>query len=137
MSSYLMNPKAPLLFRDGRPFKASDRAETLTFPLPSTVAGALRAAYGESLGLSFAESKEKLLELESHGPLLVGFNSEGTQSTVYFPKPADAVYCKGEQGLLAAHLIPCEVSEAEGGTDLPKGLYPLFLKHQKHGQVFR
>jgi CRISPR-associated protein Cmr3 len=132
MSSYLIEPKAPLLFRDGRPFGASELAETLPFPLPSTVAGALRAAYGERQRFDFANDKAKLLKLESLGPLLAGFELDGAVATLYFPKPADAVYYQEEGGLVAAHLIPGEiVDDAQEGTDLPVSLHPLLLNHVK------
>jgi len=133
MSSYLIEPKAPLLFRDGRPFGASELAETLPFPLPSTVAGALRAAYGERCSLNFADVKDELLKLEAHGPLLAGLGIVGGEPSLYFPKPADAIYYKEGEGLIAAHLVPGAVLPNEKeGTDLPEGLHPLFLNYESN-----
>ena len=45
MHGYYLWPRAPLVFRHGRPFGGSEMASTLPFPRPDTVAGALRARW--------------------------------------------------------------------------------------------
>ena len=44
MKLWKINPRDPLIFRDGRPFHAdaSVKASTMAFPYPSTIAGAVR-----------------------------------------------------------------------------------------------
>ncbi len=144
MTSYFIDPKAPLLFGDGRPFGATECAETLPFPLPSTVAGAMRTAYAEQRGMAFAGSRETLLSLPIAGPLLASRSLANPQGDleVYLPKPADAVYFKiqdqqtedhktqdqkPQNPLLARRLRPGEITVAGAGTDLPHNLLPVFL----------
>lgn len=123
MTSYFIDPKAPLLFGDGRPFGATECAETLPFPLPSTVAGAMRTAYAEQRGMAFAGSRETLLSLPIAGPLLASRSLANPQGDleVYLPKPADAVYLqdtgsadRGSQdtGSEAAKSVACQTPAA-------------------------
>lgn len=130
MTTYLLDPKAPLLFRDGRPFGDAERAETLPFPLPSTLVGAFRTAYGDARGLNFATQKDEVLKFRLAGPLLARRTFGGAVEPL-FPKPADAVYFKEETGLRAVRLAPRAIGPESGeGTDLEDvapGLLPLHL----------
>jgi CRISPR-associated protein Cmr3 len=140
VKSYLIQPKAPLLFRLGRPFGAADWAETLPFPLPGTLAGALRGALGEQLGLDHAGQAawRALLQIPVAGPLLVRRWLHGGRLEVCFPKPADAVYlpeeASGSEKVRTHRLRPRRPASREGtdlpreGTDLPKGLWPAELE---------
>jgi CRISPR-associated protein Cmr3 len=131
MTTYLIDPKAPLLFRDGRPFGDAERAETLPFPLPSTLVGAFRTAYGDARGLNFATQKDEVLKFRLAGPLLARRTFGGTVEPL-FPKPADAMYFKEETGLRAVRLAPQAIDPKSGeGTDLEDvapGLLPVRLQ---------
>ncbi len=127
MTHFFIDPKAPLLFRDGRPFGSSERAETLPFPLPSTLAGALRTAYGEQRNHHFAETYSALLQRTVAGPLLAARSLYGDEVTIYFPKPADAVYFRQQETTEAIRLRPVVLSPDQGGTDLPHALLPVCL----------
>lgn len=130
MKTYLLRPKAPLLFRSGRPFGL--RAETLPFPPPSTVAGALRGILFETRPEAFGSGK--LAELDAvavAGPLLVRRYLDGRRTDLLLPKPADAIYAgKGRyeaSKVLLHRLQPRAIgAAAEEGMDLPDGLWPVF-----------
>jgi CRISPR-associated protein Cmr3 len=130
MTTYWIDPKAPLLFRDGRAFGAAERAETLPFPLPSTVVGALRSAYGEAKRLDYATQKDQALKFSQQGPLLASRPLAGGQAQAFFPKPADALYFKESDDLHAARLAPMALLPGEG-ADLPAGLAPVFLRKEQ------
>lgn len=123
MTTYLIDPKAPLLFRDGRPFGAAERAETLPFPLPSTVVGALRGAYGDAKGLDFSRHREQVMRLRLAGLLPARRHLESGTVQPLFIKPADAQY-RHERPVV--RLRPIALATGEG-TDLPHGLLPLGL----------
>ena len=48
MTVWLIEPRDPVIFRDGKPFNASPgaHAKTLSFPFPATAAGATRTRAG-------------------------------------------------------------------------------------------
>ncbi|WP_337845330.1 type III-B CRISPR module-associated protein Cmr3 [Thermus sp.] len=114
----LIEPRDPLIARDGRPFSAHPgaQAKSLPFPLPQTLAGAYRRRRAEALGLSFPEAAEAVKAWPIRGPLLA--EEDGGRFRLLGPRPLDAVRL-GERLL---RLLPWE---AEGGTNLPQGLLPL------------
>ncbi len=94
---WIVEPRDPLLIRDGRPFGAMPgaRADSLDFPFPSTTTGAVRtrvlqasvgpAALGQAVSPA---AKADLLAVNVKGPLLV----ELTPSPALLaPAPADCV----------------------------------------------
>lgn len=122
---YFIAPQAPLVFRRGQPFGAADHAETLPFPLPAAVAGALRGAWGEQQAREhrardYQREAAVFLALDVAGPLLARRALDGSQLTLYCPKPADAVY-RDPQSFKLGRLQPLALGEREG-TDLPPGL---------------
>jgi len=128
MPNYSVHPKAPLLFRDARPFGGGDTAETLAFPLPSTLAGAFRTAYGDAIELDFSTQADQLLDVDVHGPILQEINSVTQQSRLLIPTPADALCLaeEDEQGDVIYRLTPQELKNG-GGCDLPHpDLLPVF-----------
>lgn len=95
----LVQPRDPLLLRDARPFSADPgaRAETLSWPLPRTFAGALRAWHFER-----RKDREHFLPEETiavHGPLLAA--RAGDEWEVYLPAPLDVIPYREEVGNLA------------------------------------
>jgi len=142
MPSYHILPKSPLLFRDARQFGANEQAETLAFPLPSTLSGALRTAYGDENKIDFSTQASELLNHSVAGPLLTQIDM-GNQATtsVLLPAPADAIVFAEEGKAIIHRLKPGLIGEGEG-TDLPQHLKPVSLvnhsqaKPEKHPPKF-
>jgi len=98
MTIWSIEPRAPIILRDGRPFGLNPgaRAESLDFPFPSTIAGAARTRYWRQQGKSFdlnlfGEAEAKTLnQLALRGPLLMEL---GTQERLPWlvPAPNDAL----------------------------------------------
>jgi len=136
MPEYLITPKAPLIFRDGKPFGANEEiaiAETIAFPLPSTIAGALRTAWAESQNSQYNYQKhsEKLIKKRVLGPLLTRTNTATQKTEILFPTPSDSLCLNDEKetkgGKKIYRLYPDSIQEENAGTDLPKNLLPVFL----------
>ncbi len=130
MINYHIIPKAPLIFRDGKPFGTEDNiADTLPFPLPSTLAGALRTAWADSKKLDF-ENKEDIAKIKKKavcGPILTCTQNSCTE--LLFPAPADSICLNNGKTESKIHrLKPIEIAgDEEEGTDLLNGLLPVFL----------
>ena len=131
MPDYLISPKAPLIFRNGKPFGTEDNfADTLAFPLPSTIAGAMRTAWAESQpnGFDYANDAKKLLKKTVLGPLLARFNDAENKPEIFFPAPADSLCLNDNKGQRKIHrLYPDAINTGDEGTDLPSDLLPVFL----------
>lgn len=119
-------PRDPLIVRDGRPFSAAPgaRAQSLPFPMPQTIAGAIRYQAGLSRQYTFAgttagEEIRALLDISIRGPVLTEFSGE--RWTLLFPSPADALYYEIDG---VQRLVPLQPSSAGPGekTNLPDGL---------------
>lgn len=95
MTFWLIQPRDPLIFRDGRPFTADPgaRAVSLPFPYPSTLAGAARtlSVSGHRQQHFDEQLVEQLLAKSLRGPLLVSLNENGTFKDFFVPAPADAL----------------------------------------------
>lgn len=117
---------APLLWRDGRPFVATEGSETaarsLPLPLPSTLAGFVRTQVGKGQGLSFDDPQalQNLHGLQVCAPLLV----RGGQFVL--PAPRDAVVYKKDGALEVMRLKPVEADEGSGCNN-PQGVRPLLV----------
>jgi CRISPR-associated protein Cmr3 len=88
----LLKPRGPMLFRDGRPFAAfaGATANSLPWPYPSTVAGALRTWLGNAAGWDWkGNGPERARQVMVKGPLVVSQLAKETPC-VYVPSPADA-----------------------------------------------
>lgn len=127
---YHIIPKAPLMFRDGRPFSAdAAAAETLPFPRPSTLAGAMRTAWAESQdNFDYQQQGNSLLDKSVQGPLLLEFKPQ--QAKILFPVPADSLCLTDENGDNCIYrLSPAAINANNEGTDLPhSALQPIFLQ---------
>ncbi len=140
MINYHITPKSPLIFRDGKPFGTEDNiADTLPFPLPSTLAGALRTAWAESENLDYTKAEDiaKIKKKAVYGPMLTC--TENSVTTLLFPAPADSICLNdGESGNKIYRLKPENIDDAtetmEEGTDLPDGLLPVFLSNDNKGK---
>ncbi len=131
LSTYLIDPLAPIIVRSGRPFDAQYGLDAARFPPPSTLAGALRTAHADSNALALGAH---LAELEVRGPLPLKQPTDGRAATLLVPKPADAHYLwdsENNEQVVAA--TPSELSDGEG-MDLPEGLLPLQLERKCKGK---
>lgn len=121
---YLLHPRAPLVFGTGKPLDFGLGGDTLNFPYPSTVAGALRATHSAQQG-GVPDPYADIQDLQLHQMALARFNWLHPEEvpTLLLPRPADAVYLN--QKML--HLTPQPLA-ADSWTDLPKGLQVLTLQ---------
>ncbi len=126
MTIWIMEPRDPLLVRDGRPFGADPgaRAASLSFPFPSTIAGGIRARAGlDELGIfKYTKDDEKELDhlklLSIRGPLLVqltGNDEDIAPGQWLIRAPRDAL------------LLPSTSTEADKQTTRIQQLLPLQL----------
>ncbi len=119
MTTWIIEPRDPLIVRDGRPFGLipGARARSLGFPFPSTTAGALRTRSWQDAVGAFSpppgHDVSELLETAVAGPLLVALDGDGEIETWYAPVPADA--------------LPTELDEPQGGRLRRVPLAPLNL----------
>jgi CRISPR-associated protein Cmr3 len=125
MHTHLITPHAPLVLRTGKPFGETGGGDTFSFPLPSTVAGALRTAQADAGKLDFTESKATIQSWASHAALAAALGSDGEIAPL-FPRPADARYVRPDKDLTLQRLAPAKLQTNEG-CDLPDGLLPVFL----------
>lgn len=125
MRTWILEPRDPLIARDGRPFMATPgaRAKSLPFPFPSTTAGTVRTRYGYGKQ-DYAGFNQSLVEevknIRVEGPLLVELNHNGEIIDWLLHAPADAVLFEDNKGTKHAHikqLVPWSLSE-EICTDL-------------------
>lgn len=127
-ASYLLHPRAPLVFGTGRPMDFGVGGATLRFPLPGTVSGALRAAIAAAAGLA-PDPFNKLASAARVGPpLLASLAADGGVAGVWLARPADAAYVGG----MVIPLVPVvpvvrELVPADCAADFPDGLVPLKL----------
>jgi CRISPR-associated protein Cmr3 len=96
LQTYLIEPKAPLVFRTGRPFGAGSGNIGFAMPPQSALAGAIRSAHVESnqsLDYSLEATRDELQKLSVHGALLVCIrNADDRIIDVFYPQPADRAY---------------------------------------------
>ena len=94
MSVWLIQPRDPLVFRDGKPFNATPgaRAKSLPFPYPSVLAGGVRTRAGQDeTGRFDSRQIDRLLQLNIRGPILVALDEAEDVKGWYFPAPADSL----------------------------------------------
>jgi CRISPR-associated protein Cmr3 len=125
MTIWIIEPRDPLIVRDGRPFGPDPgaRATSLLFPFPSTTAGGVRSrsALDDDGLFKFTSNQDQLKRLKQlrvRGPLLVQL-------------PADGCDIASDQWLVhAPHdalLFPAESAAAGELTALIQQLVPLQL----------
>lgn len=133
-TSWIVEPRDPIVARDGRPFVAAPgaRAVSLPFPMPSTVAGAARSrAGGDPFDVALVP---RLLDTGVRGPFLVVLDDAGEVQERYFAAPADMVASRGEAGpTRMSPLVPVQLRPGEA-TNLPAGLHPIAPTHPMKGK---
>lgn len=142
MKLWIIEPRDPLIVRDGRPFGPTPgaRSVTLPFPFPSTVIGALRHKAGLDANGQFDHTqKDAVLKMSMLGPLLVQIDNNDTVIDWLLPAPADALIFDLEQvasemdnrakkkdkipsKVLRRWIAPCELIAK---TNIPDGLLPI------------
>lgn len=93
MTFWIIEPRDPLIVRDGRPFGPNPgaRATTMPFPFPSTLVGALRHKAGLDPNGQFNKNQiTTVLTQGMHGPLLVELDDNGIIKWL-LSAPADAL----------------------------------------------
>ncbi len=101
MKTWILEPRDPLIVRDGRPFSAAPgaRATTLPFPYPSTIAGAARTRAGRDANGVFDQSKiDDVKKLAARGPLLIEIDETGSIREWFIPAPADMLLLEADAG---------------------------------------
>jgi CRISPR-associated protein Cmr3 len=144
MTIWIIEPRDPLIVRDGRPFGPDPgaRASSLPFPFPSTTAGGVRtrAALDDNGFFKFANGQNqpevldqlnRLRQLRVRGPLLVQLTADGSDIALnqwLVPAPRDALLFPaeptviGEQTARVQQLVPLQL-EQDKQTDFDqKGL---------------
>lgn len=123
-SHYLLHPRAPLVFGTGKPLDFGLGGDSLNFPFPATVMGALRAAQSSAQGQA-ADPYAHIDGLNLQQLALARFNwlQADVQPALLLPRPADAVYINGKMLNLAPQAAP-----EDSWTDLAPGLQMLTLQ---------
>ncbi|KAF0250253.1 MAG: hypothetical protein FD167_348 [bacterium] len=94
MAIWIIEPRDPVIFRDGRPFGSipGAKASTLPFPFPSTIAGGVRTRAGSnSQGVFQKDKTEEVKNISVKGPFLVELNKDQDIHKWLFPTPLDAL----------------------------------------------
>lgn len=93
--TWIIEPRDPLIVRDGRPFgpNPSAQAISLSFPFPSTTTGGVRSRAGLRSDGTFDVSQiERVKKIKVRGPLLVRLSQSGEKIEEWLaPAPADAL----------------------------------------------
>jgi CRISPR-associated protein Cmr3 len=126
MHTLLFKPMAPLVLRTGKPFGDTGGGDSFPFPLPSTVAGALRTAHADTLQLDFKQDHSRIIAWQAQGALPAIITDDTAQAL--FPRPQDVSYVQPDKHLILQRLSPEPLADKdEEGCDLPDGLSPAFL----------
>lgn len=129
MSVWLIQPRDPLVFRDGKPFNATPgaQAKSLPFPYPATVAGGVRTRVGMAENGRFdSQQIERLLQLNVRGPLLVALDDAGEIATWFFPAPTDCLIIQeGEKSTQGKRLWVRPVAIPAGALTNLEGVHLL------------
>lgn len=130
MSTWIIEPRDPLIVRDGRPFGPNPgaRAKSLSFPFPSTTTGGIRTRAGLDQNGIFDEDRISLIKsIRVRGPLLVELDGQDKVKEWLFPAPADALLLpqeddpKNKSGVICRQLVPLQLP-AGAQTNLPADL---------------
>ena len=132
MNVWIIEPRDPLIVRDGRPFGPipGARARSLPFPFPSTIAGGVRTRDGLDPEGRFKISEiPRLKRIAVRGPLLVELDSSVGDIRAWFaPAPADALLLDvdppGSGRAVIKRLVPLRPPSG-ASTNLPPGLVPV------------
>lgn len=112
MPTWYIEPRDPLIVRDGRPFGPDPgaRSRSIGFPMPSTTTGGLRNRAGLNQHGAFNRGLiDTVLKIAVRGPLLAALDPEGTFQEWLPPAPADALLLPGDQqNVRIVRLLPLQ-----------------------------
>jgi len=95
MSVWLIIPRDPLIFGDGKSFTSTpgEHSQSMPFPFPSTIAGAVRTLAGTDMATGIFDKKRipEVKQIIVRGPVLAEMNETGKTPAWLFPAPADAL----------------------------------------------
>ncbi len=114
MSIWIIEPRDPLIVRDGRPFGPNPgaRAKSLPFPFPSTTTGGIRTRAGIKNGVFDKNKITEVRKISVRGPVLVELDIMGQITNWLMPAPADAILFPDEndkEQVDCQRLVPLEV----------------------------
>lgn len=126
----IVQPRAPLIVRDGRPFTADAGAQavTLPWPLPGTLAGALRTRIGTDLAFDWqGDGPDRARRITVQGPLMLARWPDSESAwQVYLAQPRDALLVHDTSGQPVMHALRPFGPGGGAGCDLPHpALQPL------------
>lgn len=126
---WIIEPRDPLIFRDGRPIGGNAPIETMNFPYPSTIAGAVRGRMAsDTSGFTLRGRPDQLEALRAipvRGPLLAQVSSKGDVLDWLFPAPRDAlVHHADPLSIRPLHPQALPQGHRIGGID-ERGLLPV------------
>lgn len=130
MNTWIIEPRDPLIARDGRPFSADPGAlaTSLPFPFPSTTTGGLRTRAGENGNGVFVADPDHVRQIAVHGPFLVELKKDDSIAQWLVPAPLDCLLLKIEgdaDNVRRKRLVPVEPPD-EALAPLPDGVaYPV------------
>jgi len=128
MSQHVIEPRDPMVVRDGRPNRGSSASRTRDFPLPSALAGVVRTRLGSDAQGTFElhDRLDDLLGVGVRGPVLSTLD-EGSEHELFVPAPLDAVFLEAEGGFelhalrLTALPVDAKVDHDVGDACMPDG----------------
>lgn len=129
MTVWIIEPRDPLIVRDGRPFGPvpGARAVSLAFPFPSTTAGGVRTRDGLGPDGHFQPGEiQRVKQITVRGPLLVELETETGDIVQWLASvPADALLLDLDPPdvgkAVRRRLVPLQALP-EANTDLPDSL---------------
>ena len=137
MPTWIIEPRDPLIVRDGRPFGPDPgaRARSLPFPFPSTIAGGVRTRAGLKSDGTFDHARadenhpHSVLKIGVRGPLLAALNDDGSFGEWLPPAPADALLLRGDGSGADAQRVRLLPLEPPAGSVYlpPRGREPFLV----------
>lgn len=125
MKSWLIEPRDPLVVRDGRPIGDTGLMRSVSFPWPSTMAGAIRSYAGTNADGIFKSTPAAAKQIPVHGPLLAELGPDGAIMDFLLPTPKDCVFFgAGANPDAVRHRLLPKAPEAGHVTDLGTELLP-------------
>lgn len=116
MGMWIIEPRDPLIVRDGRPFGPNPgaRAVSLSFPFPSTTTGGVRTRAGLKDGVFDTSQIGAVKKIRVRGPLLIQIEAEGKEE-VLVSAPNDALLLETtspvKDQFLCKQLVPLRLME--------------------------
>lgn len=131
--TWIIEPRDPLIVRDGRPFGNTPGAQavSLAFPFPSTTTGGFRAHVWRQTGCKTdSQTIDELKQVQVHGPLLVELRDDDKLCWMA-PAPVDALFFEGDDTSdltkgIRKRLIPLDMPDG-ALTDLTSDNHTLHL----------